>query len=168
MWSAHAAPAAIQPTDDVHSEGEPPEPRPIEFSVARGAMIDEHFKGPLEVRLVQHQQPVKTFRADGAHESLCDPVGLGRAKRRTNDLNPLTSEHLVKPVGEFLIAIANQKPHRFRALGHGPGQLPSLLNDPWRVRIRRATGHMHAAAAQLDEKEDVEPYMDSSRWSNER
>src|SRR5262249_39238685 len=45
---------------------------------------------------------------------------------------------------------------------------PSLLTDPWRVRIRRATGHLHAAAAQLDDKEDVEPYMDSSRWSNER
>src|SRR5262245_63162385 len=52
---------------------------------------------------------------------------LGRAKRRTNDLNPLASEHFVKPVGEFLIAVANQKPQRFRALGHGPRQLPSLL-----------------------------------------
>ena len=120
-------------------------------------MIDEHFKGPLEVLLVQNQQLVETFRADGAHESLGDTVGLGRAKRRTNNLNPLASEHLVKPVGEFLIAIANQKPHRFRALGHGSGQLPRLLNDPWRVGIRRATGHLHAAAAQLDEKEDVEP-----------
>ena len=71
-------------------------------------MIDEHFKGSLEVLLVQNQQPVETLRADGAHESLGDTVGLGRAKRRTNDLNPLASEHLVKPVGEFLIAIANQ------------------------------------------------------------
>src|SRR5262249_33749892 len=131
-------------------------------------MIDEHFKGSLGVRLVQNQQPVKTFRADGAHESLGDPVGLGRAKRRPNDLNPLASEHRVKPVGEFLIAIANQKPHRFRALRHGPGQLPRLLTDPWRVGVRRATGHLHAAAAQFDDKEDVEPYMDSSRWSNER
>jgi len=27
-------------------------------------MIDEHFKGPLEVMLVQNQQPVETFRAE--------------------------------------------------------------------------------------------------------
>src|SRR5262245_64654612 len=91
-------------------------------------MVDEHFKDPLEVLLVQNQQPVETFRADRAHQSLGDAIGLRRAKRRTNDLNPFASEHVVKPIGEFLIAIANQKPQRFRALGYGPRQLPSLLN----------------------------------------
>ena len=45
-------------------------------------MIDEHFKGSLEVLLVQNQQPVETFGADGAHESLCDTVGLGRVYRK--------------------------------------------------------------------------------------
>jgi hypothetical protein len=89
-------------------------------------------------------------------ESLGDAVGLRRAKRRPNDLHPLTSEHLVKRIREFLIPIANQKAQRFRALGHGPRQLPRLLNDSWTVRIRRARGHMHPAATQLDEEEDVE------------
>ena len=92
-----------------------------------------------------------------AHEPLGNPVGLWRAKRRTNDLNPVTAEHVVKTVGEFVVPIANQKSDRFRALRQGPRQLPSLLDDPWRVRIRCATGHTHTAAAQLDEEEDIEP-----------
>jgi len=52
-------------------------------------MAGEHFKNPFEVLVVQRQQPVETFRADGAHEPLGDSVGLGRAKRRTNDLKSL-------------------------------------------------------------------------------
>jgi hypothetical protein len=59
-------------------------------------VIDEHLKGPLKVLLVQNQQPVETFRADRAHEPFGNPVGLGRAKRRSHDLNPLALEHLVK------------------------------------------------------------------------
>jgi len=78
------------------------------------------------------------------------------AEQRTSDVNPLTPNTWSKPIGEFLIAIANQKPQRFRALGHDPRQLPNLLNDPWRVRIRRTTG-LRTAAARLDEKKDVEP-----------
>jgi len=38
-------------------------------------MVDEHFKAPLEVLSVQNQ-PVETFRADSAHESLSEPGGL--------------------------------------------------------------------------------------------
>src|SRR5262245_25735441 len=44
------------------------------------------------------------------------------------------AEDVVKTFGEFLIPIANQESERFRALREGPRYLPSLLNDPWRVR----------------------------------
>jgi hypothetical protein len=119
--------------------------------------VHKYNDSSLKVLLVQKQQPVETFRADGAHEPLGDPVGLGRTKRRPNDLNSVAAEHVIETIRELLIPIANQKPHRFRALGQGPRQLPSLLNDPCRARIRRATGDMHRTAAQLDEEEDVEP-----------
>ena len=72
-------------------------------------MIDEHLEDPLKVLLVQNQQPVETFRAGGAHEPLGHPVGLRRAKRRANDLDPVAPEHFVKPAGEFLVPIANQE-----------------------------------------------------------
>ena len=61
----------------------------------RVVMVHEDTENPLKVRLVQNQQPVETFRADGAHEPLSDALGLGRAKRRANDLNPAAAEHLV-------------------------------------------------------------------------
>jgi len=93
--------------------------------------------------LVQNQEPVETFRAGGAHEPFGNTVGLWPAVRRANELNPVASEYVDKTLGEFLIQVANQKPHRFRAPRQGPRQLPSLLDDSWRGRMRRATGHMH-------------------------
>jgi len=41
------------------------------------------------------------------------------AKRRPNDFNSLASEHGVKPIGEFLIPIANQR----REATHAPSSL---------------------------------------------
>jgi hypothetical protein len=122
-------------------------------------MVHEDSEDPLKVRLVQDQQPVEALRAGGAHEPLGDAVGLGRTKRRTNDLNPAAAEHLVKAFGEFLIAIANQKLQGFRALRQSPRQLARLLDDPGRARIRRAPDHMHTPATQRDEEEDVESLL---------
>ena len=82
-------------------------------------MVQEDTEDPLKVLLVQNQQPVETFRADGAHEPFRDAVGLWRAKRRSHDRDPVAAEHLVKALGELLIAIANQKLNGFRALGFG-------------------------------------------------
>ena len=70
-------------------------------------MIDEPLEDPFPMLLVQNQESVETFRAGGAHESLGDPIRLWSAKRRPNDLNALASEHIVKPIGEFLIPITN-------------------------------------------------------------
>ena len=50
-------------------------------------VIDEHRKDPRKVLLVQNQQPVEAFRADGAHEAVGNAVGLRRTKRRPNDLD---------------------------------------------------------------------------------
>ena len=119
-------------------------------------VIHEPVKDPLEVPLVQDQQPVETFRAGGAYEPLGTRVGLWRAERRANDVNPVASEHVIKTLGEFLIPIANQKPYRLRALRQRPRQLASLLDDPWRARIGRATRQMHTTATQLNEEEDVQ------------
>ena len=54
-------------------------------------MVREDTEDPLKVRLVQSQQPVETFRADGAHEPFGDAVGLWRAKRRPHDLDSVAA-----------------------------------------------------------------------------
>jgi hypothetical protein len=82
-------------------------------------VVDEHLKDPLEALMVQNQQPVEAFRADGAHESLGHSIGLWRAKRRTNDLNPLAS---------YLRKLSLRRDTEQEAeLGHGIGQRLSRL-----------------------------------------
>ena len=83
-------------------------------------VVREHLKDPLKVLLIQNQEPVETFSAGGAHESLGTSVAGWRTKRRANDLNPVDPKQVIKTVSEFLIPIANHKPHRFRALRQRP------------------------------------------------
>ena len=83
-------------------------------------VIDERLKRPFKVLLVQNQEAVETFCAGGAHEPLGNPIRLWCATRRPNDLNALASKHVVKTVAEFLIPVADQKPHRFRAFCQRP------------------------------------------------
>jgi hypothetical protein len=68
----------------------------------------------------------------------------------------LALEHRVEAVRKLPIAVANQKPNRFCALGETPGNLPRLLRHPLGVRVRRATSQVHAAAADFDEEEHVQ------------
>src|SRR4029453_47218 len=85
--------------------------------------------------------------------------------RCANDLDPLTSEYLVKivreflvPVAnrEFLVPVANQEAKQFGAFGQRPTQVPGLLRHPRRARIRRASGEMNTAAAEFNEEEHVQ------------
>jgi hypothetical protein len=112
------------------------------------------------VLLVQHQQPVETFRADGAYEPLGNQVGLRRAKRRTNDLNPVAPKHVVKASGEFLIPIANQKPNPLRALRQSPRELTSLLDDPWRARGTLGRRPLSPEGALCAENREFVPHYD--------
>src|SRR5207237_1376393 len=69
----------------------------------------------------------------------------------------MAAKHLVKAVTEFLVPVANQQAERLWAFCQSPRQLTGLLCHPRRARIRRATGDVHTAAAQLDEEEHVQP-----------
>jgi hypothetical protein len=55
-------------------------------------VISEDGKHVLEMVAVEDQQPIETLRANGAHEPLRHPIGLRRAKRRANDLDPVASK----------------------------------------------------------------------------
>ena len=117
----------------------------------------EHLENARKVLLAHNQHPVQTFRAGCAHKTLGHAVGLRDAKRCADDLDPVASKHLVKSVGEFLVPIANQETDVFGAIPQGPRHLPGVLRHPRRARIRRASGQMHPAAAQLDEEQHLEP-----------
>jgi hypothetical protein len=79
------------------SKAIPPEARPqaaraTALDAAGADCSDPRLKDPLEVLRAQNEEPVETFRTDRAHKSLGNPVGLWRAKRCLNDLNPVASE----------------------------------------------------------------------------
>ena len=51
------------------------------------------------------------------------PIGRDTA---TNHLDSITSEHLVKTVGEFLIAVTHEETERRHTVGLGPGLLSKI------------------------------------------
>jgi hypothetical protein len=65
----------------------------------------------------------RQLRADGAHEPLGHTIGLRGAERRANDFDPLTPEHVVKLVGEFLVPIRKSESERV------PGGTPVLSQN---------------------------------------
>jgi hypothetical protein len=106
------------------SEGQGPV-RPVAVVV-----VHEDGEDPLKMLLVQNEEAVETFRADGTHEPLRHAVCRRGTKRCANDLDPLTSEYLVKIVREFLVPVANQEAKQFGAFGPRPTQVPGLLRPP--------------------------------------
>ena len=120
-------------------------------------VIYEDADSPLELLLVQDQQPVQTFRTSRAREPLRDAVRLRGTKRCANDLHTIAAKHLINTVGELLVPVPYQEAEPLRAFRQSPHQLPGLLCHPGRARIWRAPGDMNAAAAQFDEEEHVEP-----------
>ena len=119
-------------------------------------VVHENGGNSFEMSLVQDEQLIETLGTNSAHESLCHTIRLRGAKRGANDLDARASKHLVKTVGELLVPVANQEAELLGAFSQHPSQLPGLLCDPWRGRIRRAAREMDAAAAQFDEEEDVQ------------
>jgi hypothetical protein len=93
----------------------------------------------LKMLTIQHHQPIQTLGVHGSHKALRDGICLRRSKRRAQDLDLLVPEHLVKTLSEVLIAVADEKADRFRAIFEGPRELSRLLGDPGCRRARRAT-----------------------------
>jgi hypothetical protein len=120
-------------------------------------VINEDAKDMLKMLGVQEQEPVETLRANRPDKPLRHSVRLRGAKRRANDLQPVTLEHSIDTVGEFLIPVANQESEGFRPVSQGPRQLARLLRDARPAWMGRAPSQMHATTAQLDEEEHVEP-----------
>ena len=64
---------------------------------------------PLQVRLVEDQEPIEAFPANRSHEPLGHRIRLRGPKRRPDNLDPLTGKHFVEGPCEFLIPVANQE-----------------------------------------------------------
>src|SRR5919106_1977939 len=112
-------------------------------------MLNVGAQGSFEMAAADDQEPVETFRSDGADE----PLGVGarprRSHRRVDHAQAFAPEHLVEGSGELAVAIVDQEVHPLEAAGEA--EAARLLNDPGSCRVRRATGKVDASAAKLDE-----------------
>src|SRR5947208_852462 len=120
-------------------------------------VVDEGSEHAAEVALIDDQQPVEALGADGPDEALCDRVSLRRPHGRLDDLDAFAGEHGVKVARELAVAVADQEPKRRWPLLEHPDELARLLRDPCAGRAGGAAGKVNAAAAELDEEENVEP-----------
>ena len=76
-------------------------------------MCDEDGQDSPEMLFVQDQQPVETLGPNGADEALRHAVRLRGAKRSPNNLASGAAKHLVEPIGELLVPIADHIAERF-------------------------------------------------------
>jgi hypothetical protein len=72
-------------------------------------MVDVDVEYVLEVPAVENQQPVETFRADGAHEAFGDRVCLCCPHRRLHRPDALTAEDVVEEAAVLAVAVADQE-----------------------------------------------------------
>ena len=71
-----------------------------------------------------------------------------------DDRHAFAAEDLVKGGSELAVAVVDQEARPFEQAGEA--ELARLLAHPGAGRIRRATGEMDAAAAELDEEQHLE------------
>jgi hypothetical protein len=117
----------------------------------------EDAEHALEVTLVHDQEPVETFGADGADETLGGCVRLRRSHRRLDDLDAFACEDGVEVTGELAVTVTDQEAKRSRSLLQRSGELARQLGDPRPGRGRGTAGEVDAAAAEFDEEEHVQP-----------
>ena len=120
-------------------------------------VVEEDGEDSLEVPLVEDQQVVETLGADCPDEAFSDGIGLRGTNGCAENLDGLAPKHLVEPVREGPVAIANQKPEGLCAVSDRPGQLACALRAPQRGGMRRAAGEVDAATAQFNDEEHVQP-----------
>jgi hypothetical protein len=121
----------------------------------RVVVVDEHVEHMQEMAAVEDEEPVEAFSVGGADEALGERVRLRGAHRCLDDLDVFASEDGVEAAGELGVAVADQLPETRRLLLECPGELAGLLCDPSAGGFRGAAGEVDAAAAELDEEEDV-------------
>jgi len=119
-------------------------------------VLDESGEHALQVASAEDQEVVQTLLAGSAYEPLGDGVGPRGTVGEAHDLHALGAEDLIECGGELGVAIMEQELRREGAVLELPGQVPRLLGHPLGGRVVGAAGEVDAAAADLDEEEDVE------------
>jgi hypothetical protein len=90
-------------------------------------VLDVDPQHVFEVAAADDQEPVETFRSDGADEPLRVRVRPRRLHRRVDHPDSFASEHLVEGCGELAVAIMDQEADLLEEAGDA--EVPRLLNN---------------------------------------
>ena len=107
--------------------------------------------------LVDDQDAVEEFAADGADEAFGDGVGPRRPHGRLDDRDVDGGEDGVEGGGELGVAIADEEPEPLAGVVEVHGQVAGLLGQPRAGRVRGDPEDVHPAGGVLDDEERVEP-----------
>ena len=115
---------------------------------------DVGLEHSLEVPTTVDQEMVEALSAHGPHEPLRECIRPRCPDRRSDDPDALGAEHRIERARELGVPVAQEEPNTRQPLVDG--EVPRLLGDPGRVRVRGDAGGVHAAGRELDEEQDVE------------
>ena len=109
-----------------------------------------------QMMLIDDQQPVEEFPAQGADDSLADRVCSGRLRRAGENPDAVRLEYGVEGAGELAGAIPDQKLDRSRALPEVHQEVARRLCRPRAVGVRGEAGQVNAASGMLDDDQGVD------------
>jgi hypothetical protein len=110
-----------------------------------------------QVTPTEDQQVVEQLAARGANPALGERVRTRRPVGQADDLDALAAEDFIEGSGELGVPVTEQELGGKVAILQLPGQVPSLLDDPFAGWVVGAAGEVKSATADLDDEEDVEP-----------
>jgi hypothetical protein len=109
-----------------------------------------------EVARPGDQEMIETFAAQGADEAFRDGVRPRCSCRGADDADVGTGEYRVEGGGELAVAVADQELKAVGVLAEVHEQVAGLLGHPRPGGVGGDPGEVHAAAAVLDNDQDVE------------
>ena len=106
--------------------------------------------------LVDDQEAVEEFAADGADEAFGDRVRLRCPHRRRDDSDVDGGEDGVEGGGELGVAVADEEPEASVGVVEVHQQVAGLLGEPGAGGVGGDAQDVHPPGGVLDDEEDVE------------
>jgi hypothetical protein len=122
--------------------------------VVMALVLTKHGGG---VPLVDDQEAVEEFAAEGADEAFGDGVGPRSSYRRLDDLDVGRGEHGVEGRGELGVAVADQELEATVGVIEIHAEVAGQLGQPGSGGVGGEAEDVDAAGGVLDDEERVEP-----------
>lgn len=111
---------------------------------------------PSEMGFIDDQQLVQAFRPRGSHPPFHEGIGVWRANRRRDHIDPCGAKNPIESGCELLIVVTDQKPDVGLTVDQLPHNLSGLLGDPCAFWVCGTIDEMNAPTADLNEHQHLD------------